>query len=84
MSSVGTKLLPINAAVTGLGAAGVKTTSDLVAAISQVQATMSVYKDAMSEVDGQAVNAVDILRELAKEMGAKNAFFASECVEDLK
>ena len=52
MSSVGTKLLPVTAAVTGLGAEAVKTTSDLNTAMSQVQATMGVFKDAMSEVDG--------------------------------
>ena len=83
ISGVGTKLLPVTAAVTGLGAAAVKTTSDFDTAMSQVQATMGVTKDAMSEVDGQTVNTVDTLRDLAKEMGAKTAFSASECAEAL-
>ena len=83
ISGVGTKLLPVTAAVTGLGAAAVKTTSDFDTAMSQVQATMGVTKDAMSEVDGQTVNTVDTLRALAKEMGAKTAFSASECAEAL-
>ncbi len=83
ISGVGTKLLPVTAAVTGLGVAAVKTTSDFDTAMSQVQATMGVTKDAMSEVDGQTVNTVDTLRDLAKEMGAKTAFSASECAEAL-
>ncbi len=83
ISSVGTALLPVTAAVTGLGAAAVKTTSDFDTAMSQVQATMGVTKDAMSEVDGQTVNTMDTLRDLAKEMGAKTAFSASECAEAL-
>ena len=83
ISGVGTKLLPVTAAVTGLGAAAVKTTSDFDTAMSQVQATMGVTKDAMSEVDGQTINTVDTLRDLAKEMGAKTAFSASECAEAL-
>ena len=83
ISGVGTKLLPVTAAVTGLGAAAVKTTSDFDTAMSQVQATMGVTKDAMSEVDGQTVNTMDTLRDLAKEMGAKTAFSASECAEAL-
>lgn len=83
ISGIGTKLLPVTAAVTGLGAAAVKTTSDFDTAMSQVQATMGVTKDAMSEVDGQTVNTVDTLRDLAKEMGAKTAFSASECAEAL-
>ena len=83
ISGVGTKLLPVTAAVTGLGAAAVKTTSDFDTAMSQVQATMGVTKDAMSEVDGQTLNTVDTLRDLAKEMGAKTAFSASECAEAL-
>ena len=83
ISGVGTKLLPVTAAVTGLGTAAVKTTSDFDTAMSQVQATMGVTKDAMSEVDGQSVNTMDTLRALAKEMGAKTAFSASECAEAL-
>ena len=83
ISSVGTALLPVTAAVTGLGAVAVKTTSDFDTAMSQVQATMGVTNDAMSEVDGQTVNTVDTLRDLAKEMGAKTAFSASECAEAL-
>ena len=83
ISSVGTALLPVTAAVTGLGAAAVKTTSDFDTAMSQVQATMGVTKDAMSEVDGQTVNTMDTLRDLAKEMSAKTAFSASECAEAL-
>ncbi len=83
ISGVGTKLLPVTAAVTGFGAAAVKTTSDFDSAMSQVQATMGATKDSMSTVDGQTVNTMDTLRDLAKEMGANTAFSASECAEAL-
>ena len=51
--------------------------------MSQVQATMGITKDAMSEVDGQTVNTMDTLSALAKKMGAETAFSASECAEAL-
>ena len=83
ISGVGTKLLPVTAAVTGLGAAAIKTTSDFDTAMSQVQATMGATTESMSTVDGQTVNTMDTLRDLAKEMGANTAFSASECAEAL-
>jgi TP901 family phage tail tape measure protein len=51
--------------------------------MSQVQATMGITKDAMSTVDGQSVNTMDKLSELAKQMGSETAFSASECAEAL-
>lgn len=52
--------------------------------MSQVQATMGITKDFMSTLDGQSVNTMDALSDLAKEMGAKTVFSASECAEALK
>lgn len=37
----------------------------------------------MSEVDGQSVNTMDTLTDLAKEMGETTAFSATECAEAL-
>ena len=37
----------------------------------------------MSTLDGQSVNTMDALSDLAKEMGSKTAFSASECAEAL-
>ena len=51
--------------------------------MSQVQATMGITKDSMSEVDGQSVNTMDTLTDLAKEMGETTAFSATECAEAL-
>ena len=51
--------------------------------MSQVQATMGITKDSMSEVDGQSVNTMDTLSALAKEMGETTAFSATECAEAL-
>lgn len=83
ISSAGQKLLPITAAVTGLGTAAVITAANFESAMSQVQATMGVTKDSMSKVDGQSVNTMDTLSELAKKMGAETAFSAKECAEAL-
>lgn len=83
ISSAGQKLLPATAAVAGLGTAAVATASNFESSMSQVQATMGITKDAMSEVDGQSVNTMDALSDLAKQMGAETAFSASECADAL-
>ena len=83
ISSAGKKMLPVTAAVTGLGTAAVTTAANFESSMSQVQATMGITKDSMSEVDGQSVNTMDTLSELAKKMGAETAFSASECAEAL-
>ncbi len=67
--------------IAGLATAAVKTAADFESAMSQVQATMGITKDAMSEVDGQNVNTMDTLSNLAKEMGETTAFSATKCAE---
>jgi len=42
---------------------------------------MGIAKDAMSELNGASVNTMEALRDLAKEMGSKTAFSASECAD---
>lgn len=59
ISSAGEKMLPVTAAVTGLGTASVTTAANFESSMSQVQATMGVTKDAMSSVNGQSVNTMD-------------------------
>ena len=59
ISSAGEKMLPVTAAVTGLGAASVTTAANFESSMSQVQATMGVTKDEMSSVNGQSVNTMD-------------------------
>lgn len=83
ISSARQKMLPVTAAVTGLGTAAVTTAANFESSMSQVQATMGVTKDAMSTVDGQSVNTMDTLSELAKKMGAETAFSAKECADAL-
>lgn len=83
ISNAGKKMLPVTAAVTGLGTAAVTTAANFESSMSQVQATMGITKDTMSTVDGQSVNTMDTLGELAKKMGAETAFSASECAEAL-
>lgn len=83
ISNAGQRLLPVTAAVTGLGTAAVTTAANFESSMSQVQATMGITKDSMSTVDGQSVNTMDTLSKLAKKMGAETAFSASECAEAL-
>ena len=83
ISNAGKKLLPVTAAVTGLGTASVTTAANFESSMSQVQATMGITKDSMSTLDGQSVNTMDALSNLAKKMGASTAFSATECAEAL-
>ena len=83
MESAGKKMLPVTAAITGLGAIAVKTAADFDTSMSQVQATMGITADAVSELDGESVNTMDALRDLAQEMGSKTKFSATECADAL-
>ena len=66
-----------------MGGAAVKTAADFESSMSQVQATMGITKNSMSTLDGQSVNTMDALSDLAKQMGSKTAFSASECAQAL-
>lgn len=83
ITDVGKKVTVVSTAVTAMGGAAVKTAADFESSMSQVQATMGITKDSMSEVDGQSVNTMDTLSDLAKKMGSETAFSASECAEAL-
>lgn len=83
ISSAGQKMLPATAAVAGLGTAAVTTAANFESSMSQIQATMGITKDSMSTVNGESVNTMNALSNLAKEMGSKTAFSASECAEAL-
>lgn len=83
MANIGQKMLPATAAITGLGTAAVTTAANFESSMSQVQATMGITSDAMSTVNGESVNTMETLGELAKKMGAETAFSASECAEAL-
>ncbi len=81
IAGVGQKFLPVTAAVGALGTTAVKTTADFDSSMSQVQATMGITKDSMSDLNGASVNTMNALRDLAKQMGAETAFSASECAD---
>lgn len=83
VSSAGEKMLPVTAAVAGLGTAAVTTAANFESSMSQVQATMGITKDSMSMLNGESVNTMDALGGLAKQMGSTTAFSASECAEAL-
>lgn len=83
ISNVGQKLLLATAAVTALGGVSLKTAADFESSMSQVQATMGITKDSMSTVNGQSVNTMETLGNLAKKMGSETAFSATECSQAL-
>lgn len=83
ITAVGKKFMPATLAITGLGTAAVKTAADFESAMSQVQATMGITKDSMSEVHGETVNTMDALNAIAQKMGAETKFSAIECGEAL-
>lgn len=70
IESVGKKLLPVTAAVAGIGAAAVKTTADFDESMSNVSA-----------ISGATGEDFDQLREKAREMGAETKFSASEAAD---
>lgn len=83
ITNVGKKVSVVSAAVAGMGIASVKTAADFESSMSQVQATMGITKDSMSDVNGESVNTMEALSDLAKQMGSETAFSASECAEAL-
>ena len=70
ISGVGTKLLPVTAAVTAAGTAAVTTAADFESAMSKVSA-----------VSGATGDDLDALSKKAREMGSKTKFSASEAAE---
>lgn len=84
LSSVGTTLTKsVTVPLVGVGTAAVATATSFESAMSQVQATMGITKDSMSDVHGETVNTMDALEDIAKEMGEKTAFSAKEAAEAL-
>ncbi|MDE6019675.1 MAG: phage tail tape measure protein, partial [Ruminococcus sp.] len=68
---------------TALATAGLKTYSSFESSMSQVQATMGITSDAMSELNGKTVNTMEALSDLATQMGAETSFSAVECADAL-
>lgn len=82
LTSAGSTLTrSVTVPLVGLGTAAVATTTKFEAAMSQVQATMGITRDAMSELDGETVNSMDALSALAQELGATTKFSAVEAAE---
>lgn len=84
ISNAGKKMTKgITLPVAGIGTAAVKLAASFESSMSQVQATMGITSDAVSEVNGETVNTMDALNDLARKMGSETAFSASECAEAL-
>ena len=73
ISNVGEKFLPATAAITGLGAAAVKTAADFDSQMSKVSA-----------ISGATGEDLEALREKAREMGSKTKFSASEAASAME
>ena len=76
---VGKKMLPVTAAVTAVGTAGVKTAADFESAMSQVAATMGMTADEINNGSKEYKK----LEDAAREMGATTMFSASQAAEAL-
>lgn len=70
LEGVGKKMMPVTAAITGLGAVAVKTAADFDSSMSQVAA-----------VSGASGDDLERLRDKAREMGAQTQFSASEAAD---
>lgn len=82
MTAIGGNLTKsVTLPIVAMGTAAVKTASNFESSMSQVQATLGITTDAMSELNGQSVNTMDALSDLAKELGAKTKFSATEAAE---
>jgi TP901 family phage tail tape measure protein len=71
----------ITAPTVAAGAASVKFAVDFESAMSQVQATMGITKDATTTLNGETVNTMDALEKLARQLGADTKYSASEAAE---
>ena len=79
MQSVGKTLTTsVTLPIVGAGAAAVTTAAGFEQSMAQVQATMGVTTDATSQLNGETVNTMGALSDLAKEMGKSTKFSASE------
>ena len=82
LQDVGGKLTAgVTAPIAGIGTAAVAAASTFDSALSQVQATMGITADHMSTLNGESVNTMDAMRDLAKEMGSSTAWSAKECAD---
>lgn len=70
VTTAGEKMMPVTAAITGLGTVAVKTSSDFDTAMSKVEA-----------ISGAAGDEFEALREKAREMGAVTKFSATDAAE---
>ena len=79
LTSVGrTMTTTVTIPLIGAGAAATTVAANFESSMSQVQATMGATSDSMSQLDGQTVNTMEALSDLAQEMGASTKFSATE------
>lgn len=82
ISAAGTMMsAAVTAPIVALGASSVKTAATFESSMSQVQATMGITGDAMSNLNGKSVNTKQALTELAQKMGIETKFSAVEAAD---
>ena len=84
VSKVGDKLTKsVSVPLAGAATASLAVSGNFESAMSQVQATMGITKDATTELNGATVNTMDTLKDLAKQLGASTAWSAKDCADAL-
>lgn len=82
ISAIGGNLTKnITLPLAGLAMVTINTAGKFESNMSQVQATLGISKDAMSELDGETVNTMQSLEDLARQLGADTKYSASEAAE---
>lgn len=65
----------------GLATVVVNTAGKFESSMSQVQATLAISRDNMSELNGETVNTMDSLESLARQLASSTKFSATEAAE---
>ena len=79
LTSVGSSMTrSVTVPLTVIGTAAVNTAANFESSMSQVQATLGITTDSMSDLNGESVNTMDALSSLAKQLGSETKFSATE------
>lgn len=81
ITSAGQALMPLTGVIVGVGTAAVKKAADFEDAMAGVQATLGVTSDATITLNGETVNVMASLENLAREMGKETKFSAKEAAD---
>jgi len=79
LTSVGGSMTrSVTVPLVAIGTAAVHTAANFESSMSQVQATMGITTESMSDLNGESVNTMDALSALAQRLGSETKFSATE------